>query len=137
MSRGPKPKTRKNASPRPKDVAGEIKSAPTSPLSPVALEEFWRLVGELDWRGMLDSTDLSIVTDAARIKALLDWHHERAAGADPPRGIIAQIGILESQRRGRLRELGLTKMPSRSIQKFETKDTQSADPIAGKIKLHG
>ncbi len=137
MSRGPKPKTRKNAAPKPKDVAGEITAAPTSPLSPVALEEFWRLVSELDWRGMLDKTDLSIVTDAARLKALLDQLHAQVVDGIPPRGLVAQIGIVESQRRGRMREMALTTAPNRSVVKTIAKDVDKTDPIAGKIKLHG
>ena len=136
MPRGPKPKTKRNAAPKPQVVAGEIEAAPTSDLGPVAMEEFWRLVEGLDWRGMLDTTDLSIVTDAARLKELLDDLHREAKAPDRPRGIIAQISMIETQRRGRLRELGLTKAPSRSVVKTVAKDPQKAtSPIAGKIKL--
>ncbi len=138
MSPGPKPKTPRNA-PR-RAVAGEVtfEPAPTSPLNATALEEFWRLVMELDRRGTLDRIDVATITECARVKGMLDGLHEAAAEFPiPPRGMVAQIGILESQRRGRLRELGLTTMPHRSILKTIVKDTSESDPTKAKIKLHG
>ena len=128
-SRGKKPKTAKNSTPRllPTDFRMEIH--PASPLVDKQLAEFRRLVDVLFARGTLDLVDVAVITEAARVCARLSKAYD-----DDDTKVINQ---LTTQRRGLLRELGLTLQPSRSLVKTVAKDQNEADPIAGKIKLHG
>jgi len=137
--RGPKPKTSRNASRRLANTLGLAMLDATSDLTPVAYVEFKRLLAVLDNRGLLERVDLGVVTEAARIKALLD---RAQADVDNPLHALDQdkvrmVTALNSHRLACFRALGLTQLPSRSIVKTIAKDSSAADPLAGKIKLHG
>ncbi len=144
MTRGPKSKTARNSR---YDAPGRIQHesvVPTSALTDSGKEEFWRLVGVLDSRGSLDRVDLSVLTECARIKDQIDRLYVSAdaeSAAEVPLALsgktIQLITMLTSQRRGLLRELGLTIKPSNTVVKTIAKDGTQADPIAAKIKLHG
>ena len=129
MPRGPKRKTAHNRPQPPSRAIGLSEIEPTSPLNDNAMVEFHRLLEVLDNRGQLERSDLGVVTAAARAKDLVD----RTAIA----GSVNEICQAENVYLGRLRALALTQIPSRSIVKTIAKDPEkSADPIAGKIKLH-
>ncbi len=128
-NRGPKPKTSKNAPAVVAKVTGDITWEPVVPLEGSSLDEFWRLLHQLDRRGTLDRVDMAVITECARVTGRLN----QAYKLDETK-IINQ---LTTQRRGLLRELGLTLQPSRSVVKTIAKDPSQADPLASKIKLHG
>lgn len=133
-ARGPKPKTAAN-SPRlggAKVIRHETLEPP-SDLIEGARAEYDRLVGVLQAKGTLDRMDLAVIAECSRIKGLLDAMH-KLAETDPDRLTICSIGMLTSQRRGLLRELGLTSQPSRSVVKTNPVAAE-ADPIASRIKL--
>lgn len=134
MKRGRKPGTVLNGF---KSVTGRIrhdKLEPTSTLNDNAKEEFWRLVSVLDNRGSLERIDLAVVTECARITDLLNRTHEMLAlGIDPK--AVQLVTMLTSQRRGLLRELGMTIKPSNTLVKTTAKTPEAADPIRGLIKL--
>jgi hypothetical protein len=112
--RGPKLQTANNA---PGNVKGFIRHeslTPTSALTPEALAEFDRLIAVLDARGTLDRVDLAVVTNAARVKALLDRAEADVKDNLDPIRLKAMTTLL-AQHRGLLRELGLTLQPSRSL----------------------
>ena len=139
MKRGPKPKTAKNAPRKPVETLPLAGVYATSDLTPVASKEFKRLVTLLDNRGTLERVDIAVLTECARIKALLD---RAQADVDDPVGDldkdkIRMVTALNSHRLALLRALGLTLFPSRSVVKTIAKDPSQADPIQGKIKLHG
>ena len=133
--RGPKLKSAENSRPDlPGIVRHETLEAP-SPLSPAAQAEYERLLGTLRSKGTLDRVDLAIVAECARMKGALDRLYE----LDPDlaeRGAVAKAGILTSQRRGLLRELGLTLQPSRNVVKTNPVPDEE-DPLASRIKLSG
>lgn len=139
MPCGPKPKTRKNSPSKPSVLPLAEALYATSDLTPVAQEEFQRLARVLDSRGTLERVDIAVLTECARIKALLDRAQADVDG--PVGGLDADkvriVTALNSHRLALLRALGLTLMPSRSVVKTVAKDDNQADPIAGKIKLHG
>ncbi len=139
MPRGPKPKTQKNAARKPSQALQEIATSATSDLTPVAKEEFWRLVTLLDSRGTLDRVDIGVLTECARIKGLLDLAHDDTTdiGGNLDADKVRVVTALNSHRLALLRAMGLTLMPSRSVVKTIAKDQNETDPIAGKIKLHG
>jgi hypothetical protein len=125
--RGPKVKTAKNmpvSSVRIPHAAIE----PTSPLGTVALAEFHRLIDVMELRGCLDRVDLSIITECARVKERLDI----AYVADK----TTIIHTLTAQRRGLLRELGLTIKPSTTLVRSDSKQGKSSsESIESRIKL--
>lgn len=129
MSRGPKPQTAQNG---PRRITRRIqhdKLEPTSALGPEATAEFFRLCDVLGNRGSLDRVDLGTVTECARIKVRLD-----KAYVDDDTKIIP---LLSSQRRGLLRELGLTIKPSTTAVHAIAKSPETpSDPIADRIKIH-
>ncbi len=139
MPRGPKPKTSKNSPARLATAPVQVEAYATSDLTPVAQDEFRRLVALLDNRGTLERVDIAVLTECARIKALLD--RAQADVDDPVGGLmpdkVRMVTALNSHRLALLRAMGLTLMPSRSVVKTIAKDSQTADPIQGKIKLHG
>jgi hypothetical protein len=111
---------------------------PPSDLAPAARAEFDRLCEVLDARGLLERADPSAIADAARVKDLLDRCHLDVATNVPSLAQLKSINLLHSQRRGHLRELGLTLMPSRVLLRVNAKDPQKAaqDPLEDLIKLH-
>ncbi len=138
-TRGPKPKTSKNAAQRPSDEIRINDLTPTADLSPKAMDEFLRLARTLDLQGRLDNVDVGVITMTAQDKALMDRMNElidKERGFPDEKHITARNGVRNKWYTG-MRSLGLTVLPSRSVVKTIAKDTQAADPIAGKIKLHG
>ncbi len=138
MPRGPKPKTRKNAAPRPVDAIRINDLVPTSELSADALDEFLRLARSLDAQGRLESVDIGVVTSTADDKAMLDRLNAWIAkekGFPDEKHIASRNGVKAKWLAG-MRALGLTVLPSRSVVKTVAKDPQkTTSPIAGKIKL--
>lgn len=137
--RGPKIKTAENSSRSRKGIIRRTSEAPASTLVDVAQIEYQRLLEVLRVKGTLDRVDLAVVTEASRIKALLDRAHKASEGeGEPVWGTIKLIGLLTTQRRGLLRELGLTLQPSQSKVRTNAVPAESeADPIASRIKLSG
>lgn len=133
--RGQKLRSAENSHPsRPGIVRHETLASP-SELSPVAQAEYDRLIGVLTTKGTIDRVDLSTIAECARIKAALDALYK----TDPDlagRWSIARAGTLTTQRRGLLRELGLTLLPSRSMVRTNPVPAEE-DPIASLIKLSG
>jgi phage terminase small subunit len=127
MNRGPKPKTARNGGSRRSGRIHHETIEPTSTLGDIAKVEFWRLVEILSNRGSLDRVDLATVTECARIKERLD-----KAYLDDDTKIIP---LMTSQRRGLLRELGLTIKPSTTLVKTVAKTPEAANPIKSLIKL--
>lgn len=135
MPRGPKLRTAHNTRRGSRGIVHHETLEPPCPLSGAARAEYDRLVKVLASKGTLDRVELLTVASAARVKGTLDALYQ----ADPElseRGAVGRAGILFSQLRGLLRELGLTLQPSRSVVKTNAV-TEEADPIAGKIKLSG
>jgi hypothetical protein len=131
--RGPKLRTAANAAPGRKGPIRHGARAAPSVLSRAARAEYDRLLRVLDEKGTLDRVDLSCVAECARIKALLDLAYDGTAeGIDW--GKAKLIGLLSGQHRGRLRELGLTLQPSRSVMRTNAVPPAD-DPIAKLIKL--
>jgi hypothetical protein len=128
MSRGPKVKTSLNSPRGAHDRIAHDRVVPTSTLGTVAQAEFERLALVLDARGCLDRVDLSTVTECARVKETLDALYET--------NDLKFIPLFTSQRRGLLRELGLTIKPSTTLVRSDAKDQKTTDPTAAKIKLH-
>jgi len=127
-TRGKKPKTLSNSAPPVGLKFEDIQ--PTSILNAEASAEFSRLCTVLFLRGTLERVDIAVLTECARVTARLD----QAYKLDETK-VINQF---TTQRRGLLRELGLTLQPSRSVVKTVAKNAKDADdPIAGKIKLSG
>ena len=126
-TRGKKPKTASNSAP---PIGIKFEGVlPTSILNKEASKEFSRLCTVLFLRGTLERVDIAVLTECARITARLDQAYKLDE--------LKVINQLTTQRRGLLRELGLTLQPSRSVVKTVAKETNQADPVAGKIKLHG
>lgn len=144
MKRGPKPRTAKNASQR---TAGRIvhaKLEPTSALSVDGLREFQRLVAVLDNRGSLDRVDLAVVTECARVNEQIDQLYAtpnlNEDGKEIPglsKQSIQLITMLTSQRRGLLRELGLTIKPSNTMVKTVAKSSEPGSKWGDKLKIAG
>jgi hypothetical protein len=129
---GPKQRTAKNTARR----QGGFSRAPVEPTAGLTTDgrrEFDRLVKSLRDRGTLERNDLGVVTEAARVAAILNKVHAR----DDIDADIKTIGILTSQLRGLRRELGLTTMPSRSVVTALAKPGKAADPLAKLIKIRG
>jgi hypothetical protein len=82
--------------------------APTAKLNRCAKREFDRLTKLLKHRGTLERVDIGAITDAARLKALLDVEHLK----DEPS--VRAIGTLTQAHRGRLRDIGLMLPSSRA-----------------------
>ncbi len=120
-ARGPKPKTPENSRPT-VAISGLIQ--PVSPLKAKGKREFGRLVSVLRRRGTLDKVDVGTITEAARVKELLDA--EYASNAPD----VKAVGLLTNLRRGCLRELGLTLQPSRATYRTSGGHAPSADPRA-------
>jgi phage terminase small subunit len=134
-TRGPKPKTAVNASRKPPRALPLTKLNPPSELNAEALAEFRRLIAILDNRGTLERVDLAVVAECARIKDLLDRAHGFVDRSIDPK-MIAVVTQLTSQRRGLLREMGLSIMPSRSVVKTTMKSPEATtEPVAKLIKM--
>lgn len=112
--RGPKIRTAENAANSHAGLIRRDSLAAPSDLSAVAQAEYDRLLEVLTRKGTLDRVDLAVVAEAARIKGLLDKAHGMVDILMDPK-IIKIVGALTTQRRGLLRELGLTLQPSRSV----------------------
>lgn len=134
--RGPKPKTTGPALPPAATDPERIE--PCSELTPGAAKEFRRLAEVLIALGTVGRADLAVLTEAARVKDLLDKAHRSADVLDA--ATIKVVNILTTQRRGLLRELGLTLQPSRSVVHSNAKspsDNAEDDPIRKFIKISG
>jgi hypothetical protein len=134
--RGPKPKTARKSRPR----AGRIDHSsfdPPYPLAGVVLDEYWRLVDVLDNRGSLDRVDLAVVAECARISGLLARLYGDLGQGSLDSADLKAIACLTAQRRGLLRELGLTIKPSTTLVKTVAKNSNAveAPAIAGSIKI--
>jgi phage terminase small subunit len=135
MPRGPKQKTSRNSHKTRPGIIRHETFEPPSPLTKEARTEYDRLLAVLGAKGTLDRVDLAVVAECSRINALLDRAHALAEKL-VERDAIKMIGLLTSQRRGLLRELGLTTQPSRNLVKHSPAPTDKADdPIAARIKL--
>ncbi len=130
--RGPKIRSAKNSPPTLKGFIRHMEQEPTSPLRGNALAEFQRLVGVLEERGTLERIDLAIPTECARVKGCLDDYY--AAQDTWDEKTISIITKLTAQRRGLLREMGLTTIPSRSVIHQRPTDRER-DPISSLIKI--
>jgi hypothetical protein len=108
--RGSKVRTAANS--RRSGVIRRSRLDPPSPLNDEARAEYDRLVKVLTVKGTLERVDLAVVAEAGRIKDLLDRAHAAVDIRDP--GTIRAVNLLTTQRRGLLRELGLSLQPSRS-----------------------
>lgn len=132
--RGPKLRTGRNSRPGRQTIRRESLDPPCE-LSKAARAEYDRLVEVLAAKGTLDRVDLSCVAECARIKSLLDLAHkgtEESIDWDKAK----LVGLLSGQHRGRLRELGLTLQPSRSMVRTNAVPAER-DPLEGMIKLSG
>lgn len=136
--RGRKPRTARNSPDRHPGLIRHGSLEPPSALDKVAKVEYGRLVDVLDEKGTLDRIDLAVVAEAARVKALLDRAHAMVEKALDP-WAVKMINVLTTQRRGLLRELGLTLQPSRSVVRTNPSQSEAAedDPVAAMIKLSG
>lgn len=132
--RGPKVRTVAGGTPG-RRAARELE--PCSDLGPEARAEFARLVEALELIGALDRVDPGVITEVARVKALLDKAHHVADVSDA--ATIKVVNVLTSQRRGLLRELGLTLQPSRSVVRTNVKSASDGedDPVRRFIKITG
>lgn len=131
--RGPKPRTVANASRTHVGLVRHEATEAPSALTAEAEAEYQRLSGVLRDKGTLDRVDLAVVAECARIKALLDRAHDMVE-LDMDPAAMKMVGALTTQRRGLLRELGLTLHPSRSVVKTNAVAHED-DPISGMIKL--
>lgn len=136
MKRGPKLRSAQNSHDTRPGIVRHETLEPPSDLPPAARAEYNRLVGVLQAKGTLDRVDLGVIAEAARTKEWLDQSYQATAGRVPTLVEIAAVSKLTSQRRGLLRELGLTLQPSRSVVKTNAVPAE-IDPIAAKIKLMG
>jgi P27 family predicted phage terminase small subunit len=145
MKRGPKVKTAQNSL---ESVSGlirhrELKVPKAFPRA--AKAEFRRLIQALTQVGLLDKVDLGVITECARVTGLLHAAHKLIAddgmyqvtsnGLKTKHPAMDAISILTSQRRGLLRELGLTISPRRA--QIKNAESTSQDPLEALIKLHG
>lgn len=134
-TRGPKPRNASSGRSQPQ-ARESFGVEPPCELSDGARAEFSRLVQVLDARGSLGRVDLAVVAEAARVKSLLDKAHEIVDVTDP--ATIKVVNLLTTQRRGLLRELGLTLQPSRSLVRTDARPSaDDDDPIRKHLKLHG
>jgi hypothetical protein len=136
-TRGPKLRSAKNAGRGRSGLIRRESLSPPSDLTEAAQAEYGRLCDVLESRGTLDRVDLAVLAEAARIKALLDRAHAVVDVSDGHS--IKVVNLLTTQRRGLLRELGLTLMPSRSLVRTNASNSEKkeADPLGELIRLHG
>jgi hypothetical protein len=137
MPTGPKPKTARNRLQKAPRTIPIEQIEPTSALTVEALTEFYRLATVLDNRQTLDRVNVGVLTECARIKALLDRAQDDtddlAGNLDDDK--VRMVTALNSHRLALLRALGLTLMPSRSVVKTTLKNPETADPLAELIKF--
>jgi phage terminase small subunit len=132
-TRGPKLRTAANAGRSKKGLIRRDSFEPPSELNEVAKAEYWRLVEVLRCKGTLDRVDLGAIVEAARVKDVLDRAYAIAAkGLDMY--AVRFVALLTTQRRGLIKELGLTLQPSRSVVKTNAVPAEE-DPMAKLIKL--
>lgn len=134
MSRGRKLKTVENSPRGTADLIHRDSIESPSDLSEAAQIEYRRLCDVLDSRGTFTRIDLAVVAECARIKAELDRAYKLNSIMFDPK-IVNVIGTLTSQRRGLLREMGLSILPSRSVIKSVAKTPQSQEAIGPLIKI--
>lgn len=134
--RGPKPRMPKNAHQKPPTESSVPELVPPSDLNAGAAQEFLRLCDVLDNRGSLHRVDLAIVAECSRVKCCLDHVYADLGDDSPDLTTLKMISLLTTQRRGLLRELGLTIKPSTTLVKSVAKNEETAEAISGKIKLH-
>lgn len=131
-ARGPKPQTARNRRPAAPVATPLGVIEPTSTLDVDALKHFYKLLADLDRMGILERVDITLVTEAARIKECLDRVYEM----NNPIKHAGKIAQFTCRYQGLVRMLGLSVQPSRSVVKTVAKDQTSTDPTASKIKLH-
>ena len=134
--RGPKIRTPQN---RRQSAPGTIAHGtldPPSDLTDDARREYERLLGVLREAGLLERVDLAVIAECARVKYLLDQAHEILKVHFDPKP-LKMVTALTAQRRGLLREPGLTTSPSRSV--IRTPQGSERDPNksrwTGRLKI--
>jgi phage terminase small subunit len=137
MSRGPKQKTARNSRKGTVGIIHHESLAPPDSFTADQQTEYKRLVEELRLNGTLDHVDLSSVEECAYLRVAL--RAARAGIKGKPTWEQAKlIGLLGTQHRGRLRELGLTVNPKRPILKSGpagSKRDEAKSPWASKLKV--
>jgi phage terminase small subunit len=136
MSRGPKPRTAENARLGHKELIRHETLESPCELTEAALAEYRRLVGVLQAKGTLDRVDLCVVAECARVFGLLNHAHADIEGK-PTWQQAKLVGLLTTQRRGLLRELGLTTQPCRSVVKANPvgSERDEKNPWEGRLKV--
>jgi phage terminase small subunit len=133
--RGKKLSTAKNSLPGSSGRIHRKSIDPPSTLSPEAQIEYQRLCEVLESRGTLDRIDLAVVAECARIKDLLD-RVQKLCGIGIDSKMISTACQLTSQRRGLLREMGLSIQPSRSVIRSDMQvPGKQSEPLAKLVKL--
>ena len=118
MKRGVKPKNAANSRRRTRGVIRHDEMLePASLLTLEARVEYDRLAGVLRQKGTLDRVDLGVITEAARVKALLDRLHSQIEENLGNWRVLNRLVALTAQRHILLRSLGLTTVPSGSVVK--------------------
>jgi hypothetical protein len=117
--RGVKPKTLENSR---KTLMLPAPNAPTSRLKASGRHEFARLVDLCQRRGILERIDISILTEAARAKQLLDQECRRG----PEMDVRAYVS-LASLRKNLLGALGLCLQSSRATSRAHNSAGASPD----------
>lgn len=137
MNRGPKIKTAENSRRGCQELIHHETLDPPCELSEEAEAEYWRLMEILSDRNTLSRVDLVCVAECARIKVLLDQAHaaQQSDGLDWQSAKL--IGLLTTHHRGRLRELGLTTAPNRSVVRSTPKGSEREEKSkwAGNLKI--
>ena len=133
MKRGPKPQTIRNSPQKAPRTIPLEQVEPTSTLNAEAMAEFRRLLSVLDNMGILERVDVSIVTEAARTKELLDRAyqlHERGIDAKA----VMLVTQLTCRSQGLMRMLGLSVLPSRTHVHTVAKDTKQPATVAKLVR---
>ena len=133
--RGPKIHTAHNAPPGARERVQRDAVVPTSELTPRGLKHFELIVEEIGSRGCLDRVSLATLTDFARISDLLDELHGKFHGLEP-KARLGMVALLTAQRRGLLRELGMTIKPSTTLVRTQGHAPQGKSKLEDLFKVH-
>jgi phage terminase small subunit len=137
MKRARKVKTARNSR---RSTVGFVRHETLEPpckLTAPARKEYDRLVAVLKAKGTLDRMDLACVAECARVAVLLDAAYGSIKG-EPTWEQAKLIGLLDGKHRGRLRDLGLTTQPCRSVVRANPTGSAYDDepgPWAKKLKV--
>jgi hypothetical protein len=137
-NRGEQTKTPSNSRKRITMVPESEYPEPTAELNRIALKEYKRLCRVLDSHGMLERAEPGVITSASLTKErLVSLYKNLAFGLDP-KYIDSKINAAENIYLGRLKALGLTLQPSRSVVKTTARQpVDSSDPWSNKAKIVG